>query len=430
MWTKQINLKIPFPEIYGDNTIYPVKSEKYRIAGEVRKDKQPLRDARSLRIAYFTGSMKPGQDGVTHVLYRMIDALNKQGIENVFYSTVIPPLAERPTQMVLIPSLSLPMYKEYRFAFPGRKYFAAHLSAFKPDLIHINSPCTLGYAAVQFGLEYDIPVVATYHTHFPAYAGYYKIQAMKNFGWSYLRNLYNNCRRTYVPSLPVLNELREHGINNLKFLPHGVDVQAFHPRFRSNEWKSKLGIEGKFALLYVGRLVWEKDLHVLTEAYRILHGCRSDIAFVLVGDGPIRAELQHMMPQAIFMGYQSGINLSKAYASSDLFIFPSTTETFGIVILEAMASGLVPVCARRGGARGIIQSGFNGILTHPQDAQHLAGMIEHLLKQPELRMRMAQRSRAYAQQQSWDFIFQNQFSDYYAVIQNGINYKRNGKEVA
>jgi hypothetical protein len=107
-----------------------------------------LDTSRPLRVAYYNGSMKPGQDGVTQVLYRLIEALNNQGIENVFYSTIIPPLAERPTQMVLVPSISVPMYKEYRFAFPGRKYFADHLTTFKPDLIHINSPCTLGYAAV------------------------------------------------------------------------------------------------------------------------------------------------------------------------------------------------------------------------------------------------------------------------------------------
>jgi len=374
--------------------------------------------SRPLRIAYFTGSMKPGQDGVTRVLYRLIDALKYRGIENVFYSTILPPLAERSTQMVLVPSISVPIYKEYRFAYPGREYFAAHLSAFRPDLIHINSPCTLGYAAVQFGQDYDIPVVATYHTHFPSYAEYYKIHILENLSWSYLRKLYNDCQRVYVPTRPIMDELKNHGINNLKYLPHGVDTNLFHPRFRSDNWKDQIGISRKFALLYVGRLVWEKNLRMLADAYQRLQARRSDLAFILIGEGPIRNQLQQLMPQAIFVGYQSGLDLSTAYASSDLFVFPSVTETFGNVILEAMASGLVPVCTNQGGARGIVRSGVTGLFTRPQDPQDLADTIDYLLNHPELRARLAQQSIHYAREQTWEQIFTDMFADYTSIIQN------------
>jgi phosphatidylinositol alpha 1,6-mannosyltransferase len=369
------------------------------------------------RIAYFSGSMKPGLDGVSRVLYRIISALQSRGIDNVFYSAAVPPPDMRPTEMVEIPSLTIPFYKDYRFAFPGQRYFASHILAFNPDLIHINSPCSLSHAALRFGQQYGIPVVATYHTHFPSYAKYYKVQALEMLGWNYLRKLYNQCQRVYVPSQPILAELSQNGINNLKYLPHGVDTATFNPVFKSMEWKKRLGITSKYALLYAGRLVWEKDLQTLAMTYQILTGRRNDLVFVLAGDGPIRKELEQLMPEAKFLGYQAGSDLSMAYASSDLFVFPSTTETFGNVTIEAMASGLLPVCANQGGAAGIIKHGITGMLTNPRDPADLVDKIEYLIDHPEQRRSMAERALNYARQQTWERIFDTLFRDYENVIE-------------
>jgi phosphatidylinositol alpha 1,6-mannosyltransferase len=374
-------------------------------------------DVRALRVAYFAGTMKPGHDGVTRVLYRLIDAIKDEHITNVFYSPLVPPEGHRPTEMVRVPSVSIPVYKEYRFAMPGHGHFEQHLSAFRPDLIHIHSPCSLGFAAVKYGQAHGTPVVATYHTHFPSYARYYKVRPLELLGWNYLRTLYSGCHRVYVPSRPVLMELVSHGFKNLMDLPHGVDTTAFQPGYRNREWKEKLGIAGKYALLFAGRLVWEKDLQVLADTYKLLQRRRSDIAFVLAGDGPIRSELQEMMPGAIFLGHQEGADLSVAYASSDLFVFPSTTETFGNVVLEAMASGLVPICSRQGGPAGIIQHGVTGLLTNPRDPGELAESIEHLVDNRGARTELRDSGLLYAQSQTWERIFQNLFRDYEAVIQ-------------
>ncbi len=369
-----------------------------------------------LRVAYFAGTMKPGHDGVTRVLYRMIDALREHDIRNVFYSAIVPNPQERPTEMVEVPSVSIPVYKEYRFAIPGQKHFEKHLEAFRPDLIHINSPCSLGYAAVSYGQAHGIPVVGTYHTHFPSYASYYKIRPLEFLGWNYLRKVYSGCDRLYVPSEPVLRELAAHGFVNLRHLPHGVDTDAFHPRHRSTAWKERVGIRGKAALLFVGRLVWEKDLRTLADTYAILSARRDDVAFVLAGDGPVRDELRQLMPGAIFLGQQSGIDLSTSYASSDLFVFPSTTETFGNVTLEAMASGLMPICANQGGPAGIIQQGVTGLLAKPRDPEDLAERIAYALDQPGKRIEMADQALRYARRQAWDRIFEAQFDDYRDVI--------------
>ncbi len=329
------------------------------------------------RIAYFAGTMRPGHDGVTRVLYRLIDGLVQRNIPAIFFSPIVPTPAKSPVPIHHVPSIQFPLYKDYRVAYPGFRHFDETLRQFRPDVIHINSPCSLGYAAARYGHLHGIPVAATYHTHFPSYAKYYKIKPLEMLGWNYLRGLYNGfCNRVFVPSEPILAELAGQGLRNLRYLPHGVDSATFHPRFRSAQWKTRLGISGRTAVLFAGRLVWEKDLATLAEAHRILRRERDDVAFVLVGDGPIQKDLEALMPGAIFLGHQSGRPAaSTTFASSDVFAFPSTTETFGNVTVEAMASGVVPVCAREGGAYGVVREHQTGLITRPRDPAHLAEAI-------------------------------------------------------
>lgn len=372
----------------------------------------------NIRIAYFAGSMKPGQDGVTRVLYRLVDNLNNNEIKHIFFTSIAPSTHECSSTIIKVPSVKFPLYKDYRFAVPGIKHFENYLNSFSPDIIHINSPCSLGCAAIKYGRKYNIPVVATYHTHFPSYAKYYKINTLEMFGWNYLRSLYNKCERVYVPSIPVMDELKKHQFKTVTFLPHGVDTEMFNPIYNSKEWKKKLGIEGKQALLFAGRLVWEKDLKVLAETYKIINSQRNDAVFVLAGDGPIRKELEQLMPEAVFLGYQSGADLSTAYASSDIFVFPSTTETFGNVTVEAMASGLPPVCAKEGGAYGIIQAGVTGLLAEPRNPKDLADKLIYLLDNPGIRMEMARKAVEFANEQTWENIFRKLYHSYAEVIYN------------
>ena len=372
-----------------------------------------------LRVAYFAGTMRPGHDGVTRVLYRLIDALREREIEAIFFSPIIPPPAEQPVPMFEVPSVAFPLYPDYRFAVPGHKHFEERLMAFDPDIIHINSPCPLGHAAVRLARRQNVPAVATYHTHFPSYAKYYKIKVLEAFSWTYLRKLYNDCVEVYVPSEPVRKELRTHGFETTEFLPHGVDTSTFHPSYKSVEWRRANGLEGKKVLLFAGRLVWEKDLRTLADASAIVTSQYPDAVFVLAGDGPIRHELKQMMPDAVFLGYQSGAALSTVYASSDIFVFPSTTETFGNVTLEAMASGLAPVCAREGGAAGFVRSGATGLLAEPRDGADLASKIGFLLDRPDELKRMGDAALSFAKTQSWERIFSRLFERYSAIAAAG-----------
>lgn len=372
---------------------------------------------RKLRAAYFAGSMKPGQDGVTRVLYRLIDTIKNEEIDSIFFSPIIPPPNEQQVKMIEVPGVTIPLYKEYKFARLGYKYFEKQLKEFNPDIIHINSPCSLGCAAIKYANKNHTPVVATYHTHFPSYAKYYKVNMLEPCSWNYIRSLYSKCDSVFVPSIPIMNELKEHGLNNVEYLPHGIDLDIFNPNYKRREWKENIA-KDKTVILYAGRLVWEKDLLTLAGAYKIVMQKRGNAKFVLAGDGPVKGELQKLMPEAEFLGYQSGIELSTAFASSDIFAFPSTTETFGIVTLEAMASKLPPVCAGEGGAYGIIQDGITGLITEPRNEIDLAEKIIFLIDNPGKREAMAEKAYEYAEDQTWEKIFKKLFTRYEEIIYN------------
>ncbi len=377
-----------------------------------------------MKVAYFAGSMKPGHDGVTRVLYKMIEELNKRNIRNIFFSPIIPLENDRTTSMIEVPSVTFPLYKDYKLPLPLQSHIEKSLNLFKPDIIHINSPCPLGYAGVKYGQKHGIPVVATYHTHFASYAKYYNIKALEYFGWSYLKNLYNKCAKVYVPSKPIMEELSKHGFKTIDYLPHGVDTKIFNPAFKDPMWKENLGIGGKTVLLFTGRLVWEKDLATLAKTYKILTSKRDDLVFALAGNGPVKDELKRLMPKAVFLGQLSGKKLSTAYASSDIFVFPSTTETFGNVTVEAMASGITAVCAREGGAYGVINEGVNGLIAEPRDAADLAGNIELLADNSELRKKLSKNALSFARVQSWSSIFDRLFASYLEIINNNVRISR------
>ncbi len=368
-----------------------------------------------MRIAYFNANLRVGQDGVTRCVYKMIDGALGRGHEAIAITSTLPEEAP-PIPMYRVPSVVLPLQKNYRIALPGYSGFARVLEEYRPDVLHINSPCTLGFAAVKYAHHFNIPVVATYHTHFPTYPRYYRLHRFEELTWKITRSLYNSVDRTFVPTRPILDELSAQQIERLEYLPNGVDTALFHPGRRSNEWRRRFGGGEKPIILFVSRLVWEKDLRVLAEAYRLLRARRDDFEMVVVGDGHARSEFEEMMPGAHFLGYQSGVTLAESYASADLFVFPSTTETFGLVTLEAMASGLAPVAAKVGGAVGIIDEGVNGLFSDPMSGSHMATQVERLLSQTSYRTQLARQAHLHATQYDWNAILGQLFDSYADVV--------------
>ena len=296
-----------------------------------------------MKIAYFNASMNEQQDGVSRCVYRMIAGAIERGHEVIAVSSACPEGAG-PVRMVGVPSVVLPLQKGYRLAVPGYCHFTQPVRDFAPDLIHSNSPCTLGFAAIGYARRFGVPIVSTYHTHFPSYARYYNMRRFEDVAWSIMRAHYNGMDRTFVPTAPILDELAAHGIRRLQYMPNGYDSALFNPAASSTEWRRRFGGGDTPILLFLSRLVWEKDLRVLAEAYRALREQGCDFEMVVVGDGPARGEFAQLMPGAHFLGHLSGRALSEAYASSDIFVFPSTSS------LRAMRKSS-PVLAT-GGAAG------------------------------------------------------------------------------
>lgn len=368
------------------------------------------------RIAFFAASMKEGQDGVTRVLYKVSEKLRERGVEHIFFSAMLPPRESRTVPMYKVPSFPVPFYPEYRYPFAADFTVNWVLSRFHPHILSVNSPCSLGWAAIVSARLLRHPVVAYYHTHFVKYAKYHKAKFLTGLAWRYTRLFYNAVDETFVPSTPIRDELGEHGVKHISLLPHGVDPALFSPSSRSPEWRSAVGGEGKRILLFAGRLVWEKDLGTLAAAWQRMQAERRDLLLVVAGDGPAHEELRHLLPDAVFLGSISGRELSAAYASSDLFVFPSATETFGLVTLEAMASGTVPVCADAGGTRDIIQHGVSGYLARPGDPEDFARLCLAALADDGARAAMAEAAHRQAQEYNWDAVITRMLELYGAVV--------------
>jgi len=369
-----------------------------------------------MRIAYFTESLPPLTDGVSRTLSYLKKTLESENMDYRFYSPFCPPDQDWKDKVYKIISVPFPLYTSYRISLPSFHDLEHSLDSFQPDIIHICSPFLSGLAAYDFGEKHGIPVVNSFHTRFISYLKYYGHDWFEPLGWHYLRWFYNRGDMSFVPSLATKRELAEMGFKNLALWARGIDVNQFSPAFADRSLKEKWSPDGKPIALFVGRLVAEKDIDVLIDAHKILKQKGIDYRLVLVGEGPLRLKIEKTLPDIILEGHLEGEVLSRAYASADFFVFPSTTETFGNVIQEAGASGLPAIGAAEGGVKDLIQEGITGFLTKPKDAFEFAGKMEELIMDDSLRNSLAARALESASKNSWDIINRRLFGDYRKII--------------
>lgn len=367
----------------------------------------PTFEPTAARVALFTGAYNHIADGVSLTLNRLVAYLERIGVEVlVFAPTVADPPVHHAGTLVPIPSAPVPGRREYRVSLGLPRSARDRLDAFEPTLVHIATPDLLGKRALRYARRRNIPVVASYHTHFSSYLKYYGFEELEGFLWKYLRRFYRQCEHVYVPSHSMAAVLRAHEIReNLRLWQRGVDTTRFSPSSRSDGWRQAIGVDEETVLVsFVGRLVWEKGLHVFAEVLGRLQreGVRHQC--MVVGDGPARAELSERLPDAIFTGYLGGEGLARAYASSDVFFFPSDTETFGNVTLEAMASGLPTVCADATGSNGLVRHGENGFLAPAGNVHRFADHLTRLTLDADLRRRMGAASVEIAQEFDWETV--------------------------
>jgi phosphatidylinositol alpha 1,6-mannosyltransferase len=373
-----------------------------------------------MRVALVTSSYNFIRDGVALTLNRLVGYLEAQGVEVLVFAPVAPtPAFAHKGTIVPVPSIPMPGRPEYRIALGLGRAAKQALHDFQPDIVHIAVPDLLGQAALRFAQAQGIPAVATYHTRYETYLRHYWYLApLESWLTRTLRRFYGACREVYVPSDSTREALLADGLrDNFKPWPRGIDTVRFNPDKRSAAWRAELGIgTDELVILHVSRLVREKRLDTLTAALKRITVPHK---VVIVGDGPDRGLAEKELPDAIFTGFQGGEALATAYASSDIFVFPSDSESFGNVTLEAMASGLPCVCADATGSRSLVVAGQTGFLAHADDVDEFARHITALGADPALRTAMGQAGQARALTFSWYETLARMLGYYKALVAPG-----------
>ncbi len=375
---------------------------------------------RNPRIALFTGNYNHIRDGVSNTLNRLVAHLELKGYEVLVFGPWAPePAMSHAGTFVPVYAIPAPGRPEYRISlgFPATE--KQKLSDFNPDIIHIATPDILGFRALRYAIRHRIPVVSSFHTHFSSYLKYYRLGFLEPLLWSYLKWFYKHCRQLYVPSPSMMEELREAGVeSDLILWTRGVDTGLFHPGQRNHGWRESRGFgTSDVVVLFVSRLVWEKNLHVVVDVIRRLKEEDPSIRTMVVGDGPAKEQMETMLADTVFTGYLEGKELAAAYAGSDLFFFPSDTESFGNVTLEAMSSGLPAVVAEASGSRSLVENGVNGYRTGATDVDSFVSYLLELARDKQKRIDMCDASREKAMAYDWNRILDKLISCYHEVFE-------------
>lgn len=364
------------------------------------------------KVAILTEAFLPKVDGVSRTALLTIKYLESTGRQVIVFAPAPAPKQISRTPIYAVPSLWLPFYTETRVA-PPWPFMLRRLREFDPDMIHLFSPFSLGAMGMIAADMLRKPVIANYQTDLPAYVQTYGFTFLRPSVINLLRYIHNGCYLTLAPSPATLCELREWGFRRLRLWGRGVDTQRFTPDRRSEDWRRRL-LAGRdpsrLVVLYVGRLAKEKHLETLREiAYD------PTLALTLVGGGNYLPEIQQALSgcDAHFAGYLIGDDLANAFAAADVFVFPGPEETFGQVVLEAMASGLPVVVADRGGPATIVQHELTGFVCPTDDATAFADRVRLLRADPALRSKMACEAQREATRRPWLTIMR-QLETYYA----------------
>ena len=356
-----------------------------------------------MRIAFFTETFLPATDGVVTRLRYTLEELARVGDEMLVVAPRYPdggPDSYAGAAIYRVPGVPFPLYPRIKLssAHPG---VGRALARFGPDLIHAVNPFILGPSGIYYARRLRVPLVASYHTNVAAYGRYYNLNFLSNVARWWTRLLHNRAEINLCTSEATLSYLLAEGIKRVRLWPQGVDARRFHPEKASEEWRERLsgGHPSQKILLYVGRLAPEKGIERLKALLRVVSGTR----LAIVGDGPARKHLEREFAgtPTVFTGVLQGEDLAAAYASADVFLFPSTTDTLGLAMIEALASGLPIVAARSGASREVVSEGENGLLYDANSAPSLVAAVRGLFGDEGYREALARGARAAAEGRDW-----------------------------
>lgn len=350
-----------------------------------------------MRIAMVTETFLPKIDGIVTMIVSTVECLRARGHEVLLFAPGGGPTEFYGAQVVGLPSWPFPFYPELRIA-PPRASMRRAIQAFRPDVLHLFEPSLLGIGGIYYAQVLHIPLVISYHTNLPAYLHYYKLGFLEGGTWKLMRTRHGRADLNLCTSTQMMDELAQHKIDRLGLWERAVDADRFHPSKRSEAMRATLtaGEPEKTLLLYVGRLSAEKDIGSLRDVLEAIPGLR----LAIVGDGPVRHDLEKHFrgTPTYFAGYLRGDALAAAFASADLFVMPSQTETLGLVLLEAMAAGCPVVGCRAGGIPDAVEDGVTGFLYDPGT---LVETVQRVLASPAERDAVRARARTEVERHGW-----------------------------
>lgn len=374
---------------------------------------------RSLRVALVTETYPPEVNGVAATVARVVEGLRQHGH---------PLQLIRPRQhgaedaaadegLVLMRGMPIPRYPQLKLGLPARRALAKLWSRQRPDVVHVVTEGPLGWSALQAALQLKLPVVSDFRTNFHSYSRHYGVGWLRAPVMAYLRKFHNRTACTMVPTEALRSELAAAGFRNLRVVARGVDIQGFSPAHRSAALRASWGADERtMVALCVGRLAPEKNLNAVLAAADAMRAEDPPLRLVLVGDGPERARLQQQSPQTVFAGVQRGADLAAHYASADVFLFGSMTETFGNVVPEAMASGLAVLAYDHAAAGQLIRHGENGLLARLDDLAGFCALARRLAGDLAQARALGTQARETAARLDWDHIIQSVEDEYAAAI--------------
>ncbi len=380
-----------------------------------------------MRIALMTESFLPKIDGIVTMLTKTVECLRQAGHEVLIFAPSGGPKELFGAEVAAMPSAPFPLYPELRLALP-RARMRAQLKEFSPDVLHLFEPALLGVGGLYYAQVLDIPLVISYHTNLPSYLRYYKLGMIEKLTWKLMRERHRRADLNLCTSTAMIHDLDSHGIGHLALWQRAVDANRFRPEARSQETRNFLskGEPSRPLMLYVGRLSAEKDVARLRAVIEAV----PDARLAIVGDGPLRHNLERHFKNTptFFTGYLHGEPLASAYASADLFVLPSETETLGLVLLEAMASGCPVVACRAGGVPDAVEDGETGFLFEPGDTSGLIRTVKRALANGCGLNSIRLRARQDVEQRNWEGATQQLLECYAETIRNHPPKKPRGPE--
>lgn len=369
-----------------------------------------------MRIALFAETFAPEVNGVARTLARLVAHLRLRGHEVALVTPrVSPGDAPGAALHVQLPAFPALFYPGMRLGRTLDRAGARRLDAFAPELVHVTGEAFVSWSGRRWALERGVPLVTSFHTDIPAYLAGYGFRGLERHAWAFLRRLHAHARLTFAPSGATLEQLRANGFHpRLRLWSRGVDAALFAPAHRDAATRERLAADARDVVLYVGRLAAEKRIGVLLDAWEHVRRERPGAVLVVVGDGPEGAGLRARAGADVrFTGALTGAALAEVYASADLFVSASDTETFGNTVLEALASGVPAVVADRGGVTEIVRAGEDGLHAAAGDPRAFAAAILRLLRDEPLRRRMGAAARASARARRWEHVLDGLITDYH-----------------